>query len=409
MFTSGVTSTDDDAIDILFGSKTPGADNLLGGTNQDSNKTAVDPKSKEDANTAAAAKNKDGKSDTDTNANSNAVTDNELIDTLFGDVDTTQGDGNADSKQDTPQSTQKKNDSKKKDSTLPDSMEVNFEAMYNEMVRQNIWEEVELPEGREWDRETFLEVQKLQATSKYEDLLSKTGPYGKAIIQFEQNGGNPGELLNLFREQREVQQFDISSPDGQEQFLREYLQAQEYSDKSIDRLIKALTDQGGEALKEEAEEKKALWDTQYNEAIESRKRDQALESQRVKEAQDSFKSNIEDTLTKDGDVTPKERKDLQGYILNYSQSYQGRNVSQFYVDMAEVQRDPKNYIELAKFVRGLKDGNYTQKIADKTKKSATVESYLKIKGGTALKTNGGSNPDLTNNKGSNFITLLNKK
>ncbi len=298
---------------------------------------------------------------------------------------------------------------KKTDVKLAETQEVNYEAIYEDMVAQGLWKEVEVPEGTEWSKETFLQVQKLQTTSQYEDLLSRTGTYGKAIIEFEQNGGNPKELLDLFRDQREVQEFDLSDAESQETFLRAYLEAQGNSQKSIDRQVKALQDQGPDAVKEEAEEKKAIWDDQYKQEIEARKNEQALYSKQMEDAQKKFQSTIEATLTADADVTPKERRDLQTYMLNFTQAFHGKNVSQFYVDMAEIQKDPKNYIELAKFIKGLKTGEYTKKVVDKVKKEVSANSYLKIKNGTTVKPTASGTPGLTDSKGSSFLDHLGRK
>jgi hypothetical protein len=76
--------------------------------------------------------------------------------------------------------------------------------------------------------------------------------------------------------------------------------------------------------------------------------------------------------------------------------------------MTEIQKDPKNYIELAKFIKGLKTGEYTKKVAEKVQKETSAKSFLKIKNGAALKSSSG-NPDLDRGTGSNFVSLLSKK
>ena len=386
-FASGVSSTNDEDIDVLMGNKTPGADNLFGAKEETKEEAPVKTESKKLPEKVEAPASEEEEAD--------------LL--LGGDEEESEEEAPKEKKlpKQEPKTQQKK-------TQINQDMEVDYEAIYQNMVENGIWEEVEVPEGTEWDKETFLEVQKLQAESKYEDLLSKTGSYGKAIIEFEQNGGNPSELLSLFREQRDVRDFDISYSEGQEEFLSAYLQTQGYSEKSIDRTIRSLKDQGGSVLQEEAEEKKGLWDQQYKEEIKARQQEQALYSQEVQKAQKQFHETMVSTITKDGDLTLKERRELQGYILSYDQNFKGQNVSQFYVDMTEIQKDPKNYIELAKFIKGLKTGEYTKKVADKVQKETSAKSFLKIKNGAALKSNSG-NPDFDRGTGSNFVSLLSKK
>lgn len=390
MFQDGVTSTDDALIEGLFGVSTPGADDLLGGAKKEE-KEEKQPAAKPAKPVAAAPV---------TGEVAAELSEETIVDALFEDGEDPKAPAKPlDGKKPGPKPTAK----------LPESTEVNYEAIYNDMVNQGLWDEVDIPEEIEWNKDTFLQIQKLQASSKVEDLLSKTGPIGKQIIEFEQNGGNPRELLEMFREQKEVQEFDISDVEGQETFLRSYLESQGNSERSIERTIAFLKDQGGSVLQEEAEEKKGIWDAQYKEVIEARKKEQILAAKQLEEAQRNFQKNITDTLISDTEATPRERKELQNYMLNYSQQYNGRQVSQFYIDMAEVQKDPKNYVELAKMVKGLKNGEYTKKVADKAKKETAVSNYLKIKGGAALANETGSTLGLSSDSGSNFLTLLRKK
>lgn len=397
MFTAEVNSTNESDIDLLMGTKTPGADNLIGAkeevkNNETQEQVKDQPKTKLPDKSVIQEKNTNPEED---------------VDLMLG--------GDEGPEEDTEEPKQKKTtsktESKKQEApkrTLGDDVEIDYQVIYQKMVDDGIWEEVQVPEGTEWDKDTFLEIQKLQADAKYEDLLSRTGSYGKAIIEFEQNGGNPSEMLNLFREQRDIQQFDVSTNDGQEEFLSAYYASQGYSDKSIERTIKSLRDQGGTVLQEESEEKKAIWDQQYNEAIQVRQQEQALYAKQVEDSKRNFHNTMVQTITSDAEVTPKERRDLQSYILDYNQPYKGNQVSQFYIDMAEVQKDPKNYIELAKFVKGLKTGEYTKKVADKVKKETSAASFLKIKNGAALKTSSGA-PDLESQGGSSFVQLLSRK
>lgn len=386
MFTTGVTTSNEDTIDILFGDKTPGADNLIGGKESQEEKT-------EKVSTQ--------------DQNQSQLSAEEEADILFDNEDS---DKEENVEEKVVEKKQEKTTTKKvaeTTKTLPDNVDVDYQAIYQKMVEDGVWEEVEVPDDVEWSKDTFLQIQKLQAETKYEDLLSRTGTIGKSIIEFEQNGGNPSELLGLFREQKDIRDYDISNTDGQEEFLAAYLQSQGNSEKSIERTLRSLRDQGGDVLKEEAEEKKTLWDAQYNEEIENRKKAAALEAQQIKEATKNFENVMMKTITSDTQVTPKERKELQSYVLDYSQSYRGQKVSQFYVDMAEVQKNPENYIELAKFVKGLKTGEYVKKVVDKVKKETAASSFLKIKNGATLRTSSGS-PEIEKQSSSNFVTMLSR-
>jgi len=238
MFTSGVSSTNEAEVDLLMGVKTPGADDLLGGKKQEESKDDVPsplPSTKLTSTTESTSTPTSSEEDTDL---------------LLGGTESENDSQETDNNPKLPKPVSKKVEPKK--STIPETMEVDYQAIYQKMVDENIWEEVEVSENTEWSKETFLEIQKLQAEAKYEDLLSRTGSYGKAIIQFEKDGGNPTELLNLFREQKDIRDFDVSIEENQEEFLGAYYASQGYSEKSIERTIRSLRDQGGTVLQEEA-------------------------------------------------------------------------------------------------------------------------------------------------------------
>lgn len=391
-FTSAITTTDEEAVDTLFGTKTPGADNLLGGKKKEGadegeNQDPANPKGATTVQEAGAAQEK-----------VNALSADQVVDDLFGKDE--EGEEGAD-KNAAPKA--KPAPAAKKEKT---EFEVNYQALYEQMVSDGVWEEVELPENVEWNADTFKKVQLSQTSAQYKDLLDKTGPYGKAIIEYEKNGGNPGELLNLFREQRQVQEFDIANPEGQEEFMRAYYMAQGNSEKSIDRKIKALQDQGPEVFEEEAKENKSLWDVQYEKEIENIQKEQLVQARELQESARKHQRLIQDTLIADTEVTPKERKDLASYMLEYNQEYHGKQVSQFYVDMSEIQKDPVNYVELAKFIKGVKTGEYKKKVETKAKREVTAATFMKVKKGNALAGTAGGSPDINDGDSPSFVTFL---
>ena len=401
MFTGVVENTNDQDIDLLMGIKTPGADDLLGGkkkaqeSSEEPDPADPDLELDEPIEPKAAAPKRNRIEETPAEKASKKTTD-EVADELFGKEEETLDDQGKVVKK--PVLAAKK--------VTPTDQEVDYQAVYEAFVADKVWGEVDVPEDFKWDAEGFKQIQALQSKTQYEDLLDKTGTYGKAIIEFEKNGGNPGEILTLFREQRTIQDFDVSTPEGQEDFLQSYLKAQDYSEKSIERTLKALIDQGGTALKEEAEEKKALWDTQYNEEIEQTQRQQALAASKAAEQARNFNKNISDVLTADPEATTKDRRELSNYILNYSQKFKGHDVSQFYLDMTEIQKDPTSYVELAKFIKGLKNGDYKQKIADKTKKEVSARTFMKVKNGAALTNRDGGTTPLNDGDEHSFVSYL---
>ena len=388
MFTSNVSSTEEKDVDLLFGAITPGAENLLG-----AKKKEVKEEEAEDTSVIPAVEKK--KLPTREVA---PLTEEEEADQLFP--------GEEEEEVKSGEITKKAAPAPKKPAQ---DFEVDYETVYNQFVKDGVWGEVVVPEGTEWNAETFKKIQQLQTTTQYEDLLDRTGPYGKAIIQYEKDGGNTGELLQLFREQRTVQEFDITTAEGQEEFLSSYYNAQGNSERSTARMVRALADQGPAALKEEADEKKELWDSQYKDEVQARLDQQTLQNKQMEESARNFNKVINETLVADPDTPLKERRELSNYMLNFSQQYQGREVSQFYIDMAEIQKDPVNYVELAKFIKGIKTGDYRKKLESKVQREVSAKTFMKVKNNNAISGGGSGDVDLNSNSGANFATLLKRK
>jgi len=402
MFTAGVSQMDDSLLDAAFG-VAPAAD-----------ATKADPKPVDKLANSSADSAGDGKGpgaqaapakQDNADVDANLDSDVDPLDIAFGTKADTTVDANDQDQGKDPKATPAKK------ATSAENIEVDFEAMYNYMVDKKIWNEVTLPDDVEWNEETYLLAQKLQVTSEVEAERERTGPYGKKIMEYEQNGGPVKELLKIFAEQETIQDFDISEADGQETFLRAYLENQGASEKSIDRTIEGLKNQGAEALKEEAEERKALWDAEYKEGIEAELKAQKERAEAAQRSVKEFQKKITESLTADTSVSLKERRELQNYLLNYSNQLGGKPVTQFYADTLEIQKNPEQFIELAKFVKGLKDGSYKKKIESQAKKETQAATFMKIKNGNALKVTSGDKIDVqrNDNSGVDFASLFTKK
>lgn len=401
----GIEAIDDDAMDVLFGAKTPGAAAIAGPQGNTTEDIATEDTDLEtDPNIPAK---KRVAIDETPAAKAGTKSADEVADVLFGDEDTTD-ELEADKSKPAAKATAKPATTPAK--KVLDSQDVDFKAYYEMMVESKVWGEVDVPDDAEWNLDLIKEIQALQVSSQHQDLLDKKGPYGKAIIKYEDDGGNPSDLIDLFREQRTIRKFDITTAEGQEEFLTSYYEAQKESPKNIDRLIKSLIEEGGEALAEAAQEKKTIWDEDYNEEIESKKVQQAAYAKEIADQAKNFNKIMSDTITADTTLLPKERRELSNYILDYSHKYGNQMVNQFYVDAAEIQKDPAAYIELAKFMKGLKDGSYKKKITDTSKKEVNAKTFMKVKNGSALSRRDGGQPELqqTDNDTS-FVTYLTGK
>lgn len=260
------------------------------------------------------------------------------------------------------------------------------------LVQQGLWQDWEGREGMEINEEEYAKLVAAQDTyrvqSMFSELVDKTGPFGKAIIEFVQNGGSPDEIIDLFKEQKQVESINIDSIDGQKDLIRHYYSdvlgwKQEKIDKYINNLV--VNDE----LENESKETKELFTTHYSKqaAKLAEEREEFVEKQ--KQAEQAFEQNIKGTIKERKDLTPTEKRAVENYLLSYDQRLpDGNLVNKFYVNFAKMQADPKEYIDLVLFV--MDKPKFLQKLQTQEKNNATDEAFRFIKGNGAVSTKKGT-------------------
>lgn len=254
---------------------------------------------------------------------------------------------------------------------------VNFKNLVDHFVESGKWVEFE---GREdidqIAEEDFIKIAEQQdefrVNSKFKDVLDSTGDYGKAIIQFEKDGGNPAQMLELFREQRDIQNVDLTNEDNQEEVIRAYYEAQGEDSKWIDRYITRLKDDGEDVFKEDAESKHAKLLENNKAEVENLKSQQKAYKEEQEEIQKTFHSNTRKAIHSVEDWSNPEKKDLEKFILSYDKKLKdGRVVNGLFLKMTEIQQDPAKYIKFAKFIQDM------DKYEETVKKKAATETVKK--------------------------------
>ena len=270
-----------------------------------------------------------------------------------------------------------------KEDKAKEAQTLNFKNLVDHLVESGKWAEFDGREDiEEINEEDFYKLTEAQdehrVTSKFNDVLDRTGDYGKAIIQFEKDGGNPTELLQLFREQRDIQNVDLSVQDNQEEVIRAYYEAQDEDEAWINDYIDSLKDRGDEAFKRDAEKKHSKL-LENNKAEVAQTLAQQAENKKVQEeAQKSFQTNIRKTIHSVEDWSNSEKKDLEKFLLSYDKKLQdGRVVNGLFVKMLEIQQDPNKYTKFAKFIQDM--DKYEETIKKKASKETTKSTWKIIK------------------------------
>jgi hypothetical protein len=261
------------------------------------------------------------------------------------------------------------------------------------LIKQGRWEDFEGREELELDEETYGQIALAQderrLSKMFNEMVDGTGPFGKAIIDFVKNGGNPDEIIDLFKEQKQVGAINIESIDGQKDIIKHYYTEvmgwkPERAEKYLSNLV--LSNE----LESEAQEVKELFNSYYQKEAGRLNQEREQAANRQREAEEAFESNIRSAVKDRKDLTPAEKKNVEDYLLRYDQKLaNGNTVNKFYVNFAKMQANPADYVDLVLFV--MDKQKFVQKVATKEKSQAAANAFQFIKGNGAVSSKKGSN------------------
>lgn len=263
------------------------------------------------------------------------------------------------------------------------------------LIDKGLWLDFEGREDLEIDAKTYAELtakqDEVRISQRFNELVDSTGAYGKAIINFVKNGGNPDEVIDLFKEQKQIESFDINTEDGKKSTISKYYKdILNWKPERIERHIAGLI--AKEELETEATEVHELYEQHTQEQLEKINKEQEVYLQQQKQKEAIFEENISTTIKSRKDLTEREKKFLEQSILQRKHKLPtGQTVSDFYVKFAEMQADPQQYVDFVNFV--MNKENYLNKIKKDITNQAVDKTFNFVKGNTAVSNKKGSSHD----------------
>jgi hypothetical protein len=261
-----------------------------------------------------------------------------------------------------------------------------LEAKYKGLVERGIWQEIELPADFEWSDETYGEIASTQAQWKAEEMfnemLDQSGDYGKAIFNHIKNGGNPDEIITLFKESKKLEGLDITTEDGQQQAVRDYYtKVMGWSEAKTTRFINSAIDR--KELKTEAEEVKGLMDKEIKKQLQETEKEQAAKVEAQKAANEQFAKSMEQAIASREDFSAKEQKQLMQNLLVFDQKLSdGRVANKFTMDYMALKSDPAKFVDLIAFVSNPE--KYIEKVSKKAETNTAKKTWEFIKNSGSL-------------------------
>lgn len=268
------------------------------------------------------------------------------------------------------------------------------------LVEKGIWSDWDGRKEAEIDEKSYAEIAAQQdqhrVSQMFSELIDETGDYGKAIINFVKTGGDPDKIIDIFKAEKEIENFATDSEEDKKALISKYYKdVLNWNNTKISRHISTLI--ANEELEGEATDVKDLYSKHYEEELKKVNQEAQVQAQQAKVREESFKRTITGAISKTN-LPERDKQNIEKSILQYRNKLpNGQAVSDFYVRFAEIQANPEEYIDLVRFAMD-KEG-YLKSIKTDINNKVVDKTFDFVKGNTALKTKKGTFEDVKRDSG----------
>lgn len=229
-----------------------------------------------------------------------------------------------------------------------------FKNAAERLIKKGYWKEVDDFDKLEFDEDTYQEFAEFQAQQAIEEAwqsVKQTNDVVNGILSVIEAGGNPDQIIDLFKEQQKLTQIDTSTPEGKLELIGKF-----YED-----IVGATPAQAKAKLKKlevgdesDLQSEFELAETKYNEHFQNeQKRIQDAEKQRVQQEQNRItqaRQKMQEELSKQS-VHPSTSKKLIDSIYNPAYKLQdGSTISELDYQIEKIRRNPSELLDLARFI-----------------------------------------------------------
>jgi hypothetical protein len=297
-----------------------------------------------------------------------------------------------------------KKDSPKRDSD--DSEELFFKAKVEHLIEKGIFFDFEGREDFEYTEENFLKLSELQAdwkaNEKYNQKVDSLGDY-KVIVEYLEEGGNPDDIIEIFKESKELNQINTTNSQGKIEYLkRYYVDELGWTDNLFQKTVKGW--ESADMLDEQFEETKYLMEGILQKRIEDKKIQQQEYNAQQEQLKRNFQNSIETVLGEEEDLSGQDKKQIREALFNYNVPLgDGRIVNRFTAEFMKIQSNPKEYLDLIKHVLFKEK---VEKIKEqKIETKANKKIWDSIKNSSSVKKSSSSVQNFDRNSNSNISDL----
>lgn len=271
------------------------------------------------------------------------------------------------------------------------------------LVDKGIFKDFEDRDKLEVDDNVYADLVAKQVDDKvsdlFDELIDSTGDYGKVIINHIKNGGNPDEVIDLFKEQKQVENFDISDARGQGSLIKKYYsEVIGWKADKIEKYLKTL-ESSEEGLEDEAKDVQSKYDEIYQKQLESLKTEQEEFTKKQKEAittrrkeQQEYLNKLVTTIDTDKVMTDKDKKLIKDSMLKFNKKLDdGTPINDFFNKFYEIQKDPAQYVKLVHFVMDME--GYDTRVKAAKESDEVKKKWEFVSKNNAVSKSSGAAPD----------------
>lgn len=309
--------------------------------------------------------------------------------------------------------TKEPEDDEDEDASDPNTIKDVLTNTVDYLIKEGIWVDFEGREGLEVTPEVWADLSAKQAqhnaSAMFNELVDETGDYGKAILSYVKNGGDPNQIIDLFKEQKSIEAIDTSSEEGKQAKIESYYtDVLNWKPDRVKRHVNRLVENN--EIDEEFEIVEEAYGKHYQDKLNEIQEEQRQEEQRRIDKQKEFVNSIKSALDENANLTNKEKQIIASSILDFKHKLNnGQKVNDFYLRFAEVQSDPKEYVELVQFIMNKED--YLTRIRKQEETKANKKAFNFIKGNASVSKPSSQNVSINKSSkrtGTDFSFLINK-
>jgi hypothetical protein len=276
------------------------------------------------------------------------------------------------------------------------------------LIKSGRWADWDGRDKTEWNEETFAEMELQQDDNKRnkirEELLASFGPYGKQIAEFSEDGGDPDELIDIFKEEQRAQALSIESEDSQRDVV--FLYETQFLNKKPERVRKyidgLIADKELSSEAKEAKEKmEEYWANERESLVQSQAETAKEQKRRQKENLEKFSGEVSKFVTSSKDIPDPEKQAIIKVLTKFDKKGpNGLPVNDFFFKFAEFKKDLPNYIDLVRFV--LDPKKFSKQLKNEGKTESVEKGFNLIRQNNKSKKTRSSGSGSSGSKKSNF-------